>query len=316
MTKTTRTILQAGSAIAVIGIVALFFEREFARNWAQLKAVQLNIHYSFFALSVFCLVFSYLLTTYTWRYGVNQHAKNRRFTFTESMGMVNTIQLTKYIPGKVWGYAMQLLLIDRNEFAMSVVLYVNIFLALTSVFIGLLLGGLYMILGSRLLPWILPLSATVALSLVYLFFMLFNSRFFVLVVRAFMAIFRRRVEFSEMDLRKVLRVQALSLVQNILVGMSALASCWGLGFEVPGSLAFCIVLGFIFADTVGYLVFVVPGGIGIREGLFYLLLKEHGGQSLALILPIALRMLSMAVDAVLGVIGLAYLMKYVRRIAA
>jgi glycosyltransferase 2 family protein len=313
MTKAAKTILQTVSAIVVIAIVALFFQREFARNWAQLSALRFNFHLSFFALAVLCLVLSYLLTTYTWQYGVNQFARLRRFTFTESMGMVNTVQLTKYIPGKVWGYAMQLLLIDRHSFSMSVVLYVNILLALTSVFIGLLFGGFYMILGSHLLPWFLPVSATAALSLVYLFFILFNSRFFALVIRVFMAIFRRKIEISELELRKILRVQALVLVQNIVVGLSAIAGCGALGFAISQSLGFCIVLGFIFADTVGYLVFIVPGGIGVREGLLYLLLKEQGGQSLALVLPIALRVLSMAVDAVLGAVGLAFLMKYVRR---
>jgi uncharacterized membrane protein YbhN (UPF0104 family) len=71
-----------------------------------------------------------------------------------------------------------------------------------------------------------------------------------------------------------------------------------------------VCAGFLFSDTVGFLAFFVPGGIGVREGLFYLVLSEYGAGALALILPIAMRLMSMLVDALLGLLGLVYLRKY------
>ena len=78
-------------------------------------------------------------------------------------------------------------------------------------------------------------------------------------------------------------------------------------------LAYSAVSGFLFSDAAGFLMFFVPGGIGVREGLLYLVLKEAGAESIALILPIALRLTSMLVDAILGLIGLVYLNNYKKK---
>ena len=76
-----------------------------------------------------------------------------------------------------------------------------------------------------------------------------------------------------------------------------------------------VISGFLFSDTVGFLAFLVPGGVGVRESLFYLVLQERGGQSFALILPIVMRLMSMLVDALLGLLGLVYLRTYMKETA-
>jgi len=109
-----------------------------------------------------------------------------------------------------------------------------------------------------------------------------------------------------------IRVQLLSLVSSAALGLSALFCAMGIGFPVNAGLAFALVAGFLLSDTIGFLAFFVPGGIGIRESLFYMLLREQGGESISLIVPIVMRLLSMLVDAALGALGVVFLRRYMR----
>jgi glycosyltransferase 2 family protein len=308
-----REFLGYGLGLAVVALIVLFFRGEFSRNWERLKTVALDPDYPLLAVSFLLILASYLVNTQAWRFGVNLLATGRKFTFAEGIGMVNTTQLTKYIPGKVWGYAMQMVLVDKKSISPSVVLYVNLFLALSNVFVSLLVGGAYLATSSSLLPRQLSALASVALVLAYLFFLLFNQRFFALLLRAMEVLLKKRIASCEVAFPDIARLQAFTLANVALFGLSALACYLGLGFSEPSAPAFTMIAGLILADAVGFLMVFVPGGIGVREGLLYVILKERGAEALALILPIALRLVSMLVDAVLGLIGLVFLKNYMKK---
>jgi uncharacterized membrane protein YbhN (UPF0104 family) len=307
-----RVVLQASAGVLIVVAVAFFFRAQFMKNWNQVRTLHFQFDYVLLSLALVCILVAYLVNTAAWRYGINLSATRRPFSFRQSIGMVNTTQLTKYIPGKIWGYAMQVALVDRNEFPISTVLSINLFLALSSVFICLLLGGLYFIFFSLLLARLISVIATAAVLLVYLFFLGFNGSFFSVFTKVFERILRRPIGVCRFNLRQILTMQLLMLISAAALGASALLCAVGVGFPVRGSLVFTVVSGFLFSDTVGFLAFLVPGGMGVRESLFYLLLREHGGESLALVLPIVMRLMSMLVDALLGLLGLVYLRTYIK----
>jgi glycosyltransferase 2 family protein len=314
MSRRARTVLQASAALLIVAAVVFFFRAQFVKNWEQVRNVHFKIDYLLLLLSLACTAASYLVNTAAWRYGINLFSTSRPFSFTQSIGMVNATQLTKYIPGKVWGYAMQATLVDRQEFPVSTILYINIFLALSSAFICLLVGGVYLVFSSLLLPRLVLILVTAAVLLIYIFFLAFNSSFFSFLTRILGRILKKSINFRRITFGQTMRMQLLSLASSAALGLSALFCAAGVGFSMDGRLAYSVFSGFLVSDTIGFLAFLVPGGIGIREGLFYLLLREHGGESLALILPIVMRLLSMCVDATLGVVGLVYLRKYVKEI--
>jgi glycosyltransferase 2 family protein len=314
MSRRARTVLQASAALLIVAAVVFFFRAQFVKNWEQVRNVHFKIDYLLLLLSLACTAGSYLFNTAAWRYGINLFSTRRPFSFTQSIGMVNATQLTKYIPGKVWGYAMQATLVDRQEFPVSTILYINIFLALSSAFICLLVGGVYLVFSSLLLPRLVLALVTAAVLLIYIFFLAFNGSFFTFLTKILGRILKKAINFRRITFGQTMLMQLLSLASSAALGMSALICAAGVGFSMDGRLAYSIFSGFLVSDTIGFLAFLVPGGIGIREGLFYLLLREHGGESLALILPIVMRLLSMCVDAALGVLGLVYLRKYVKEI--
>ena len=191
MSRSGRAFLQAFAALLIVGAVAFFFRAQFVKNWNQVRNVHFQIDYFLLLLALVCILAAYLINTAAWRYGMNLSATKRPFSFRQSVGMVNTTQLTKYIPGKIWGYAMQVALLDRNEFSISTVLYINLFLALSSIFICLLLGGVYFIFFSLLLPRAVSVIATAAVLLTYAFFLGFNGSFFSLLTKVFGRILKK-----------------------------------------------------------------------------------------------------------------------------
>ena len=316
ISRAARQVLQGAAAVLVVGLVAYFFRNQLVQNWSHLRDHELHFVPGFLAGSLASLVLSYLFLTAMWRHGANALCTGRPFTFMESVGMVNTTQLTKYIPGKIWGYAMQMALVDRRSLSLSSVLYVNVLIALTNSFLAVVIGGLYLSFSSHLLPFWLASLLTLAALLAYAFFLLFNGRFFALFVKVLARVLGRRIEFFELSPRALVWVQLLGLASAATCGLSAVLAGRGVGFDTSLALCWPVAAGFLLADTIGFLAFFVPGGIGVREGVFYLVLAELGASSLALVLPIAMRLVSMATDALLGLIGFVTLRKYVKDGAA
>ena len=312
MNRKLRGIIRTAVALIVLAAVVVFFRAQLVRNWNQIRAFSFHVDYGLLFLAFVCICVAYLLNTAAWRYGINLFARRKSFSFTQSIGMVNTTQLTKYIPGKVWSYALQAALTDRKDFPVSIVLSVNLFLVISSVFICLFLGGLYFVFSSLLLTKLVSILVTAAVLLAYVFFLAFNGSFFALFTKLCEKLLKRSLSPLRMSAGQSIRVQLLSLVSSAALGLSALFCAMGIGFPVNAGLAFALVAGFLLSDTIGFLAFFVPGGIGIRESLFYMLLREQGGESISLIVPIVMRLLSMLVDAALGALGVVFLRRYMR----
>jgi uncharacterized membrane protein YbhN (UPF0104 family) len=66
----------------------------------------------------------------------------------------------------------------------------------------------------------------------------------------------------------------------------------------------------LIADVIGFVAFIVPGGLGVRESAMFLVLDGVSLSTLPLVLPIATRSVNMLSDVVLGGLALKLLRKY------
>jgi uncharacterized membrane protein YbhN (UPF0104 family) len=92
--------------------------------------------------------------------------------------------------------------------------------------------------------------------------------------------------------------------------------CFGIGLEVADKRIFSVMSAMIISDVVGFLAVIVPGGLGVREGVMYFLLKGETSGALFLILPIATRIVGMSVDILLGTIGFILLKRLTSKFVA
>ena len=96
----------------LVGLCVIwFFARAFRRNWAEVRAHEFDLSWPFLLGSALATLAAILLATYAWYASINALSSGK-VDFRQSIAAANLSGLTKYIPGKVWSYALQMYFLD------------------------------------------------------------------------------------------------------------------------------------------------------------------------------------------------------------
>ena len=134
-----RRFLEPLLALLVLCSIAFFFERAFQRNWLSVRAHPFSVAPAFLVSSALGTASAMLLSTYAW-YTASNALSARRISFAQSIAVNNASSLTKYIPGKVFSYALQMYWLDGLGFSKALILYINLINALISTATTVMLG--------------------------------------------------------------------------------------------------------------------------------------------------------------------------------
>lgn len=305
----TRNVWRALFILVLLG-TACFFYKEMRSNWESLQLADLQLRTAGILIALALVAAAYCLATVVWHYGVNVHPSGGRVSLMESYAVVNTTQMTKYLPGKIWSYTLQMILMGRRGVSTSYLLYLNLLITLSLIFSASLFGTLFVMAYSRRVPGVLSVPVFLAVSGAYLGFVFLNGRVFKGIVRVVNRVFRKDIVFFELPLRFLLKMQAALILSNALFGLAGYATCYGIGCDIPAGMVFPISAATLFSDMLGFVMFLSPGGLGIREGAIFFLLEGITGKRIALLLPLALRIITMSSDLILGLTGIVLLRKY------
>jgi uncharacterized membrane protein YbhN (UPF0104 family) len=304
-----KKIIRCALSLLALFAVSFYFIREFQKNWMNIHAFALNLDWRFVVLSFAAIAVTYLLATYGWFLTVNA-LSDRKITFSASVATVNTGNLTKYIPGKVWSYAFQMYWLADAGFSKSLILYVNLVNLYVALITSTILGLSYLIFSPAKFLGALPPYLLAAFVLFDLWFIKFHAIFFKRFISAFNRTFKREIGYYETPTRLLLRLHLINFTAAFFFGLGAYLLCFGIGFAVDRGTMLLIMSSMMIADVMGFVAVIVPGGLGVRESVMYLLLSGASSAALALILPIATRIVSMIVDIFLGSIGFLLLRQY------
>lgn len=287
--------------------ISFFFFRAFQKNWIAIESHDLKFKAHFAFMSFASMMLSYLLTSYAWFLTINRLSENNKMTFPETIAVVNTSGLTKYIPGKIWSYALQMYWLVKSGFPKSLILYVNALNIFVSLISATMLGLVFLVFS----PGNIPLSIILPFLLFVLIFdgavisfgpKLFNR--FILLVNKF---FNRDIQYYNTPTNLFVCLHAVHSASAFCFGMGAYYLCIGIGLDVSHGRMFLVMSALMISDAIGFLIFIVPGGLGVREGIMYFMLQGASTGALSLILPIATRIVSMLVDVCLGTLGFVLL---------
>lgn len=292
----------------IVSGTGYFFIREFYANYGSISKFEFRINWFYLFVSQFLLIFVSLAGTYFWQrlLGI---ITSQHISFRESIAIVNTSQLTKYLPGKVWSYAIQMLLLSKKGISKTIVLYTNLFLTITSLFASTFWGLLYFVCFSpnnkRL--WLLLLFLFL---IIYFGFIFLNQFFLKVIIKIVQRLFKTTIAYTHINIGWIIIFQFLYLLVNAIFGLTGYFSALGLGFSLAFQEVFAIAASLIIGDLIGFIILIAPGGLGVREGIMLALLEVLGNKNLALILPIGTRIIGMISDLLLGGIGFIFLKKY------
>ena len=299
--------------LLIAGILLFFLIKPFVQTHTQLKDVTFEIHWGWLVCSLGTILFYWSAYLYPFAIllsGISQ----KQVSFRSAWTLFHLANITRYLPGRIWGFVRLLSLSQRFGLSKTTVgsgltLHVSIDTALggliaTSVFFSKQTREtaqrvLEKISGYPLL--IILISAGIIAGGLFLFPVLSSHAY------QFLKTFRHS---GTRLLQKPFRKRWL----NILVSHILLWCCQGLAFFfflrsfVPmvwtdiGSITAC----YAFAWIVGFLIFLTPGGLGIREGLLGLLLSSYLPISEATLVALLCRVWILSAEITLAGIAFSF----------
>lgn len=290
-------------SLAIILSVVFFFYKAFSANWASVQSYTPNLNYLFIVLSFISILLTYLLTTYAWFQILNSLSSNVKITFSECVATVNTSSLTKYIPGKVWSHALQMYWLSKKGFSKALIVYVNMVTIFISLTIALILGFGYLILSPTAFFPKVSICSFVILIIFDIAFIKYNSTLFNKLIAVINKVLKREIKYFDTSKKTLIYLHVINIIAAFCYGMGAYLACLGIGFEVTHRNMFTVMSSMLISDVIGFLAIIVPGGLGVREGVMYFLLHGISSGALSLVLPIATRIVNMLVDIFLGTIS-------------
>ena len=303
-----KAIIRNALFVVIIVLTIFFFVREFQTNWVKIKFDKITINFPFLLLSFLAVVSSYLLVTFSWRYLI-QSQSGQNFRFVDALAIVNTSQLTKYIPGKIWSYFLQMHWLSQKGIPRILALSTNILLTLSLLLSASILSVPFTDISSREIKLII----TLLLISVQVILIIFGTKFLNFLLSILSKILKRDIHIVNIPTKEVIKMQLWCYASNVCLGISGYLMCGAIGPIPNATDLLTITSAFLISDAIGFIAFFAPGGIGVKEVAMYEMLRLSTDMQTALLLPIATRILSMIVDALMGGTGLFFLRRFMRK---
>lgn len=305
MSRARRVLKPLLSAVLVL-CTAYFFYRAFQKNWASIQAHDFQLAPGYLLLAALGTLATSLLGTLAWSTSMNSLSSSK-IDFRQSIAAVNASSLTKYIPGKVWSYALQMYWLDGLGFSKALIVYVNLMNLAISLGTSLIVGVVCLLISHTTLPVLVLLGALAALLVVDAAAVLFNRALVNALIRLVNRVLKREFSYFHVERGLLVRLHVIHLLAAVTSGLAAYAFCFAIGYRIDVERALLVIGSSLVGDVAGFLAIIVPGGIGVREGLMYAILGGTATGSMSIVMPVASRLLNMFVDVALGAVALKLL---------
>jgi uncharacterized membrane protein YbhN (UPF0104 family) len=296
--------------LLIILLVGYFYSLELKKNWVSLQNFELNINISYLIVSLSFFLCSYLLDTYIWQVCINKHLGRHEINFPKSIAIVNSSGLLKYLPGRIWTFSAQLLWLKKYDISPSLIFYVNLICVLGSVLVSLYLGLAYMALYTSVMSIKVTILSFALLILFNTMYIIWNSAVINKLIALAGRLFKKEIRPLQSSRSLILYIQVIFVFGWIIAGFGSYFLAAGIGLPVLYSDMLAILASLSLAWVVGFLTLISPSGLGVREGMMLFLLNNVVNVQTALIFPILSRIMSLIVEAILGVTALSFGVKY------
>ncbi|KPK67042.1 hypothetical protein AMJ87_14020 [candidate division WOR_3 bacterium SM23_60] len=261
----TRTIIAWIVGIAIF----VWIGRALYLNWHKISFEELEFNYVFLILSALFHICGFILMSITWKYTMLFLGQN--IGFTHSLEILSLTRLGRYLPGKVW-FAMGRAYFAKAKGIPQRTVYVSIVLEVILQFWAAIL--LFFATGAPASGEgidinLYILGAVLLVSLVLIHPAVFNRLVNVILKR----LKRQTIDFS-LTIPKIL---ALLVMFFLIFAFHGCGFLFLIRSFYPLALAEFPVMVSIFAVAwvIGFMSFITPAGLGVREGALSLLLTNH-----------------------------------------
>jgi uncharacterized membrane protein YbhN (UPF0104 family) len=304
----SRERLRALASAVAVAVAVVIFVRAGAGQWDLISHASVRLNPGWLAASFAINMLSFLADTLSVQLAYRAVASRPELlTFKRTIALYNVSSLLKYLPGRVWVLVSQVERATRGGLEAEVLLQANLTCTVIGTATGLMTGAVFLVTyglridkGSVAAFALAPLAAAVAGVAIY--------RFSPVALASLMKVLRRPMppSFRLPSDGQLLWLFFMYVSAWIFTGIGGVTA-W-LAFGRPHSFNDVVLVGSSMGAgwTVALLAFVVPGGLGVREGAMLWMLDSSVGRETALLLPLLTRLIYMACEGFLGALGLAF----------
>jgi len=267
-------------------------------GWDSLGIVEWNWRFSIVTFVVY-LFGIYAVNVISWHYltrylGISVSLKNNTYVWLFS-------NLTRLIPGGIWQYPSRVLLLKRLGVSNYKATLAVIFEVLFSLSMGIV------VVFATLPFWELPESIAEYRSLLYLFFIvpvtvffvMSNKKIILLLAKYYGKFTKKSVSVTHIDFEnKYFVVVLLLFILRFLVIGYALYLLVGSVSVISSASSISIIGMYALSWLLGFIVIFAPGGLGVTEGVLTLMLGSYVSVTLAAAISLSFRVLIMSVEGI------------------
>jgi uncharacterized membrane protein YbhN (UPF0104 family) len=277
-------------AFSVILICFFFLGKTLYRNLGQISAYQWSLKPSFLILSFLFLVTNLAISAFAWKKIL--YLFEVRLPFNQSFKIMFVSGLGKYLPGKVWLYLSQIYLAGKAKIPKSVTLFSMFLLFGGYTIAGVLIFIFSLFFWQRFSPMLVSLLFLTSLGIFLIFFSPRILNHILKILTSISKKFKEGLIPEELTARGGIR----QIGQIILILMAdwiifGVAVYFLVNSFYHIDLSQTVIICGIFAISVilGILIFFVPAGLGVREGVLSYLLSLFIPVSAAILISLVMR---------------------------
>lgn len=302
-------ILRSVSALAVIAAAVYFFFLQFKDNADAIGAYDFSINPGFIFLSIIFGGCALLIGPLVWRIFVNA-CLEKKLNYSESFALYCTSAMFKYIPGKIWTYAAQIALMSSKEISKVVLLYINMVSFICLFFVAAVFSLYYYLFYIKEFPLVISLLIFILFIIADIIFIIGNNTIMNYLISPMNRLFK--VDVKPIKIKNILFVytQLLYGAALIFLGMAMYFLARGININLPFTHIIAVMATIATSLILGLMAFFSMGGLGVREGVMFVMLQQFSNVQAALILPVVARALNIVVELLMGLLGILIGMKY------
>jgi uncharacterized membrane protein YbhN (UPF0104 family) len=247
-------------AAAIIIIIFFFLGKTLYFSWSEIAHAHIKPNIASLVISCIIIVCSFLLGLgFIWFLILRLF--NRNITFWQAVRTSAFAQFGKYIPGKVWAFGGRVYFAKKYGVAEVETVTALLIETVTSTSSAIILFILSLLTYKNLN---VPFNVYFLLILVPLSFVIIHPK----VLTSILKIFCSLLQFSSL-----LVIYLLYFLYWIVhtIGFYFVTNAI---FPIPLYSAFGVMGAYAISWTIGFLVILVPGGFGVREGLLTIFLQN------------------------------------------
>ena len=293
MSKTLKRILTT----VVIVIIFAFLIRNLVSNWSKIPFESLQANVLLILLSFFALLLNFLCYGKSWQEVMR--ALGAPITFAQSIWMIATTQIGKYVPGKVWYmvgrvYVGRQARLDGKKLALSMVLEA----CLLHVTGGIIFLISTLISGNYNIGWVIISIILISVAVIIL-----HPKILGRVANFFLRILKKPQIESTLTYPQIIQISVyfFGLWISQVIGFYLLVTAI---YPIPFYYVLHLSAAYTLAWISGSVAVFAPGGLGVREGVMTLMLSPILPMPLAIAISFITRVWISIFEIVAFFIGL------------